>query len=224
MDAAPFTHYLKALRMDAGKPTYRQLASSTGFSKTVVGDAFQGRRMPTWPVAEALAKALGADTEEVRKRWSASGGGATSTATIPSWLIEINAEAPSLVSGKGLPRAAQLAGRNPRDAIADGWEVIRLSGMQLSHGLYKDIPGNWSSNIVASFRRSEDDGHLPGGTMAVAQQLHSLYVETAMDQSAEPTTECALQYVVLAYRLAYLVNSIVRNATTPSNTTDSALA
>ncbi|MHA7956270.1 helix-turn-helix domain-containing protein [Streptomyces sp. L500] len=206
MDTKPFAQYLKALRLNAGKPTYRELETHTGYSKTVIGDAFQGRRLPTWPVTEALVRALQADREEARQRWAAAGGGSTSATPIPGWLIESRSRVPKLRTGKGLAKAAELATTQPYAAIDDGWEVTRLSAVQLAGSLYQDLPGRWTSNIVATFRRAEDDGHLPGGAGAVAAHLNVVHVGLRIPPYAAPSTEVALQYVVLAYRLAYLVN------------------
>ncbi|WP_372407151.1 helix-turn-helix domain-containing protein [Streptomyces luteireticuli] len=206
MDIKSFAEYLIALRANAGKPPYRELEKRTQYSDSTISAAFQGRALPTWPVTEAIVRALGADVEEARKRWAAAGGGSTSAVPLPDWVVRIPSHVPKLVTGLGMVQAVQLAVTEPYAAIDDGWEVVRLSGVQLAGVLYKDLPGHWTSNIVASFRRAEDDGRLPNGVSTLAACLQSLQVSMRIPPYPAITPEAAVQYVVLAYRLAHLVN------------------
>ncbi|MEZ0070087.1 hypothetical protein ABIA32_006139 [Streptacidiphilus sp. MAP12-20] len=216
MTAQPFAQYLKSLHVNAGKPTYRSLEASTGYSKTVIGEALRGQRLPTWPVAEALVKALAPEElEAARRRWATAGGGSANTAAVPQWLVEVRSNVPDLISGRGLAAVVQLAASNPHAAVDDAWEVIRLAALHVTSKFYDDLPGDWSSNVIASFRRAEDDGRLPGGASAIASQVNSARISMRTPPYAVPTAEAVLQLVVLAYRLAYLANVTVHGEPMP---------
>lgn len=59
-----FAAALTELRAAAGRPTLVSLERRTGVSKTVLSDAFAGRRLPTERTVEAIAVALDADVAE----------------------------------------------------------------------------------------------------------------------------------------------------------------
>jgi len=59
-----FAAALSELRGAAGRPTLVSLERRTGVSKTVLSDAFAGRRLPTERTVEAIATALDADVAE----------------------------------------------------------------------------------------------------------------------------------------------------------------
>lgn len=61
---AAFALALSELRRQAGSPTLDALASTTGVSKSVLSDAFAGRRLPTENTVRRLAEALGGDHQE----------------------------------------------------------------------------------------------------------------------------------------------------------------
>lgn len=67
-----FKSALRALRIDAGNPPYREMTRTTGFGRTVLSQALNGRTVPTWPVVEALVSTFGASVREWRTRWSAT--------------------------------------------------------------------------------------------------------------------------------------------------------
>lgn len=81
--------------------------------------------------------------------------------------------------------------------------------MQLAHALHCDIPGAWSSNIVATFRRAEETGALPAGTTAVAETVHRYHVGAQVRLEETPPTAEVLQIVVLAYRLAWETHDVI---------------
>lgn len=56
-----FAADLSALRSEAGAPTLEQLAQRAGISKSVLSDAFAGRRLPTENTVRKLVAALGGD-------------------------------------------------------------------------------------------------------------------------------------------------------------------
>lgn len=64
-----FAHDLRALRVSAGEPTYRQLAQLAGYSASTLSEAASGVRLPTLSVALAFVGACGGDTEEWENRW-----------------------------------------------------------------------------------------------------------------------------------------------------------
>lgn len=58
---AAFTHDLAELRRASGSPTLDTLTRLTGVSKSVLSDAFAGRRLPTENTVRRLTEALGGD-------------------------------------------------------------------------------------------------------------------------------------------------------------------
>lgn len=201
------TEYLKMLHVTSGKPTIRELARATGYGKTTVSEALAGRAVPTWPVTASLVNVMGGDQAEARTRWSASKGASTAHADQElEWLICVREPVPALPSGRGLSAACALAPEDPRAAIGDGWEVIRVSTLQLSAQYYQDVPGSWSSNVVDTLRRARIDGHLPEWVPEQAASLHTIYVKSLIHEQEEgPSPLAALQFVFLAYRLSWLV-------------------
>jgi hypothetical protein len=71
---ARFAQDLQALRHEAGKPSYDELAKRTHFGRTVLSAALNGKAVPSWPVTSALVTALGGDPETWRPRWAALSG------------------------------------------------------------------------------------------------------------------------------------------------------
>ncbi|QAY71444.1 DUF2690 domain-containing protein [Xylanimonas protaetiae] len=59
---------LRTLRSGAGNPTLEALARRTGISKTVLSDAFAGKRLPTARTVAAVVRELGGDVEEFAAR------------------------------------------------------------------------------------------------------------------------------------------------------------
>ncbi|WP_055535457.1 helix-turn-helix domain-containing protein [Streptomyces graminilatus] len=60
---------LRALRAEAGSPTYRSLACRAHYSATVLAQAAAGDRLPSQAVVVAFARACGGNPEEWRRRW-----------------------------------------------------------------------------------------------------------------------------------------------------------
>ncbi|MER8041619.1 hypothetical protein [Streptomyces sp. NPDC094032] len=69
---AGFAHELRALRREAGGPSYRELARRAGYSVTALSQAAAGEKLPTLPVALAYVAACGADPREWEPRWHAA--------------------------------------------------------------------------------------------------------------------------------------------------------
>ncbi|WP_307833911.1 helix-turn-helix domain-containing protein, partial [Actinoplanes italicus] len=66
---AAFARGLRELRQRAGRPPYRQMAYATGFSVSVMSEAANGTRLPTWEVTAAYVRACDGDLDEWRQRW-----------------------------------------------------------------------------------------------------------------------------------------------------------
>lgn len=54
---AEFALALRKVRQEAGNPTYRQMATTVHFSAPALSKAASGKKLPTWPVAEAYLRA-----------------------------------------------------------------------------------------------------------------------------------------------------------------------
>ncbi|WP_169317021.1 helix-turn-helix domain-containing protein [Actinacidiphila oryziradicis] len=207
-----FGRYLVQLHARAGAPSRRDLAGRTGFGKSTISDAFAGRRLPTWPVAEALVAALGGEVLEARERWGAAKAGSSRAQEPPGWLTSVRSDIPELMVSTDFIKACAAAPGDPKKALAASWEALRLSAGQLTRARYKVVPGNWSSDIVATFRRAEDDGLLPAGVTAVADAVHRYHVDNQFpDHEPSPTAE-VLQVVFLAFRLAWQARDVVVSA------------
>jgi DNA-binding NarL/FixJ family response regulator len=60
---------LRALRDQAGRPSYRVLSGRAGYSPAVLSQAAAGRRLPSWPVVRAFVEACGGNVERWHQRW-----------------------------------------------------------------------------------------------------------------------------------------------------------
>jgi hypothetical protein len=108
---ALFAEDLRALRRAAGKPTYRQLQQQTAFGRTVLSNALNGRTVPTWPVVQALVRALGADPEDWRARWAA----------LPDAAEVVDGKSDSRDAGTG------VVGPSPRERLEPRAQWPRVS-------------------------------------------------------------------------------------------------
>ncbi|GAB3979934.1 hypothetical protein GCM10029978_076650 [Actinoallomurus acanthiterrae] len=68
---ASFAHDLRALRHEAGTPSYRRLAAEAHFSATALSRAASGDMLPSLGVTLAFVAACGGDTREWEARWHA---------------------------------------------------------------------------------------------------------------------------------------------------------
>ena len=70
---ARFADELRRLRLNAGNPSFRAMASHAhSVSHTTLHEAVTGRRLPTWPTTCAFVEACGGDAAEWRARWQAA--------------------------------------------------------------------------------------------------------------------------------------------------------
>lgn len=66
-----FAADLRALRRAAGDPTLHALSSRTGVSKSVIADAFVGKKLPTERTVVAIVQAIGGNEQELLARRTA---------------------------------------------------------------------------------------------------------------------------------------------------------
>lgn len=66
---AEFAAQLRALREQAGRPTYKRLEKVAGFSASTLSEAAGGAKFPTWDVTLAYVTACGGDAGRWRDRW-----------------------------------------------------------------------------------------------------------------------------------------------------------
>lgn len=64
-----FAADLRALREDAGTPTYRQLSARAHYSAAALSEAASGRKLPSLPVTLAYVRACDGDTAAWERRW-----------------------------------------------------------------------------------------------------------------------------------------------------------
>src|SRR5829696_4096011 len=82
-DAGPLQRFavdLRALRREAGAPTYREMARKAGFSDTTLSAAASGRRMPSLDVLRAYVAVCGGDVAAWERRWAELAGASTQLA------------------------------------------------------------------------------------------------------------------------------------------------
>jgi transcriptional regulator with XRE-family HTH domain len=80
---ALFAQQLRALRHEAGSPTFRDLASSTGLASTTLSKAVAGDRLPTLATTLALVHAIGGDGDVWRQRWEQVAGALKQAKSVP---------------------------------------------------------------------------------------------------------------------------------------------
>ncbi|MEU3279256.1 helix-turn-helix domain-containing protein [Streptomyces antibioticus] len=206
-----FADQFRQLHAVAGAPSTRQMATRTGYGKSTISEAFAGRRLPTWPVVEKLAAALGADTDDLRERWVAARGRSAAVQPVPDWLTSVRTDIPEITTGLSLEQACAVATDDPKRALASSWEVLRVCALQLAHCYYGDVPGSWSSNVVETYQRAEKDGLLPVGVTAVANEVHYRHVGSQFPDQDLPSAAELFQIIVLAYRLAWQARDVVES-------------
>src|SRR4051812_20210161 len=65
---------LRQLRVEAGSPTYREMARRSGVGASTLSQAAAGERLPTLATLRAYVGACGGDAQEWEKRWHAAAG------------------------------------------------------------------------------------------------------------------------------------------------------
>ncbi|WP_328484884.1 helix-turn-helix domain-containing protein [Streptomyces zaomyceticus] len=215
---ASFASHLQLLLARAGDPSVRQLAAKTGYGKSTISEALAGKRLPTWPVTEALCAAFGADVNDVRERWAnAKGKPSPQTPDAPVWLTSVRSDIPDLVTSRGLAEVcASIESEGPNQAVQASWDAVQTGALQVSHAYYEDIPGSWSSNVVDTYGRAEEDGVLPPGARAVANAIHYHYVGTKLHTRDPLSKTEAVQIVVMAFRLAWQAKDAVVEKSPPT--------
>lgn len=103
---ADFAARLRALRADAGSPSFRQLAKLTNYSSSTLADATAGKRLPTEPVVRALVAACGADPEP--------------------WVAELHRIAAAAAQPTPLPVTPEPAAPARRAGTPGGWRRLLL--------------------------------------------------------------------------------------------------
>lgn len=75
---------LSGLHKDAGSPSSREIASGAGgaASHTTVAQVLSGRRIPSWPVLQAIVERLGGDPERFRDLWAVAAAAETPAARL----------------------------------------------------------------------------------------------------------------------------------------------
>lgn len=138
-----FAADLRALRTEHGNPTLATLASLTGISKSVISDAFLGRKLPTENTTGLLVEAMGGD----RAAWlsrrrnllptPAAPAPAPPRRTVPIWGTVLIALSTAVIAAVAtsviwstviLPPAVAAATPSPTDsylAYADGVDPMQ---------------------------------------------------------------------------------------------------
>ncbi|MFE2042527.1 helix-turn-helix domain-containing protein [Streptomyces sp. NPDC059477] len=128
---AEFASRLRRLRIEAGSPTYRDMAKAAMYSASVLSSAANGNRLPTLQVALAYVAACGGDREEWRRRWlEAAAGGVPAPPPHPAAQT-----APGAPAAAPPPPPVPPASRQPMDGqLMDGQPMSGQPGGQPGAG------------------------------------------------------------------------------------------
>ncbi|MDT0158204.1 DUF2690 domain-containing protein [Microbacterium sp. ARD32] len=96
---AAFATDLRALRLSASNPTLFRLQHATGISKTVLSDAFSGRRLPSARTVDGIVRACGGAPAEWLARRDALARGRAAEAAKPADAPRVASVVPT-----GVPR------------------------------------------------------------------------------------------------------------------------
>ncbi|MFD7658637.1 helix-turn-helix domain-containing protein, partial [Actinosynnema sp. NPDC059797] len=102
---------LRALRREAGNPTYRELSTRSHYSVSTLADAAAGKKLPSLAVTVAFARGCGADPGEWERRWRAA-------------TAETTAFKPERVDGERAPYPGPAAFRPQDAALFSGREEL----------------------------------------------------------------------------------------------------
>lgn len=109
---AAFAAGLRALRLKAGTPTYREMSRRAHCSHGALARAASGLALPSLTVTLAFVRACGGDTTEWAGRWRAEAGSPPVTARTP------------------LPSQPVADGSDPKRAGVDG-DVVTLDAVEV---------------------------------------------------------------------------------------------
>ncbi|MEU9133264.1 helix-turn-helix transcriptional regulator [Kitasatospora sp. NPDC048540] len=152
-----FAYDLRAVREDAGSPTYRVLAARAGFGATTLSDAAGGVRQPSLEVTLAYVGACGGDVELWERRWHA----------LEQELTERRAETESEAPADGDAPSVPAARAEPRSESRPEPEAEAECGPEPERGREKErereqdrerIPGPTGGPVGAAVDGLADDG------------------------------------------------------------------
>lgn len=145
-----FAAALRALRRQAGSPSYRSLERAAHFSRTALAQADKGRALPSLPVTLAYVRACGGDPAEWERRWRRVRAAVTAEPTwgrvSPPWPEE------PVVDGAD-PEAASCA----REAVTAHARKIAIPG---SRRIIGQVELRYSPRDRAAWGRFEGFGYL----------------------------------------------------------------
>ncbi len=185
-----FAAGLQILYREAGKPDYRELRRRTGYGRTVLSEALNGSRLPTWPVTQALVQALDADPEVWRSRWAET---CHALAADPRAAAAGSADEPTVAlagvatePGPGMPATAPGSsppGHPPSPAAAGGrrWRWPVLSAVVVGLVLVAMLAA-W-----AAARRGATDRQAAGPVASAPSAAPPSAAPTSRPPSAAPT-------------------------------------
>jgi transcriptional regulator with XRE-family HTH domain len=93
-------YWLRDLRSRADL-TYDQLASRTNFSRATLQEALSGKRLPTWPVTQAIVRACAGDVDlwhiywdQIRRTVNRDAPAGSIASITPPWIEEASSSSP----------------------------------------------------------------------------------------------------------------------------------
>ena len=208
---AAFASELRALRVQAGNPTYRDMAKVAMYSSSVLSSAASGLRLPTLGVALAFAAACGGDREVWRRRWLAAADAQSAVPVEPA-------------AKPALPRPAQLPLR-PRGFVGRDAELARLATRIQAPVVISGPVGVGKSDLALRHAHDlaagmvdgqlfADLGPLPGGRAGAEAVVCDFLTALGVPASAQPDSadqRAGLYRSLLAERRVVVVLDNVRD-------------
>lgn len=197
-----FAYDLRRLRLDAGSPSYRELARKTQYSTSVLSRAASGRELPSLAVALAYASACGGDTKHWQARWEALARQSQLATEVPGAAADRGpTQLPTKLPGAlAEQRPAQSASLRSRGAVMAAWALTMVAalvtGRMIAGANSKGpLPSGNSASAVAAASPTVHDGAdpqdvgctTPAVTIAAAP-IRAAEQVTASGQVFEPGT------------------------------------
>lgn len=137
-----FAEDLRELRLAAGKPTYEKLGRLAGCSKSTVHEALTGTRLPSLDITLGLVRALGANEQQWRERWTATRRSLDESQPLAAAGPVDETERPETYAAIGSPPSepstrSRATDANQRHRIKDArrirrWWVIAVLGVVIA--------------------------------------------------------------------------------------------